>query len=185
MSRGGVAVLMLVVFAALVPAAVLAAPEQVTEEQTVVGGTVTARLRGFDEVPAVASSGGGRFAAEINDEGTEIDWELSYFNLNGHISQAHIHFAQRGVNGGIVVFLCSNLGNGPAGTPACPESPGEVSGTATFANVGGGANAQGIGPLELPALLRAIRTGIAYVNVHSDLFPGGEIRGQLSFTPTE
>ena len=150
-----------------------------------VGGTVTARLRGFDEVPAIASSGGGRFNATINEEGTAIEWELSYFSVTGHVTQAHIHFAQKGVNGAIVVFLCSNLPNPPAGTQACPDTPGSVHGTITFENVGGGANAQGIGPFELPALLRAIRAGIAYANVHSDLFPGGEIRGQLIFTPSD
>jgi hypothetical protein len=165
-------------------AAAAAAQVQIVDE-VVVGGTVTARLRGFDEVPAVSSSGGGHFDATINEEGTEVEWELSYFNLQGSVTQAHIHFAQRGVNGGIVVFLCSNLGNGPAGTPACPASPGAVSGTFTFENIGAGANAQGIGPFEMPALLRAIRAGIAYANVHSDLWPGGEIRGQLSFTPSD
>ncbi len=44
--------------------------------------------------------------------------------------QAHIHVGQSGVNGGIAVFLCSNLGNGPAGTQACPPSPATVSGIA-------------------------------------------------------
>jgi hypothetical protein len=177
MSRKGLAVLALLVTAAAFAAAAAA--------QVKVGGTATTRLRGFDEVPAISSSGGGRFNATINEEGTEVEWELSYFNLTGHVTQAHIHFAQKGVNGAIVVFLCSNLGNGPAGTAACPESPGTVSGTFTYQNVGAGANSQGIGPFELPALLRAIRAGIAYANVHSDLFPGGEIRGQLSFTPSD
>lgn len=177
MSRKSVVLLALLVSAAafVVPAGA----------QVQVGGTVTARLRGFDEVPAISSSGGGRFNATINEEGTAIEWELSYFNVTGQVTQAHIHFAQKGVNGAIVVFLCSNLPNSPAGTQACPDSPGSVSGTITFENVGGGANSQGIGPLELPALLRAIRAGIAYANVHSDLFPGGEIRGQLLFTPSD
>jgi CHRD domain-containing protein len=152
--------------------------------QVVVGGTATTRLRGFDEVPAIASSGGGRFTATINESGTSMDWELSYFSLNGDVTQAHIHFAQKGVNGGIVIFFCSNLGNGPAGTQACPPSPATIHGTATFEDVVAGANSQGIGPFEMPAVLRAMRAGITYANVHSTLYPGGEIRGQLQFTAT-
>lgn len=148
-------------------------------------GTVNTRLRAFDEVPALSSPGGGRFEAEIHAD--EIHWELSYFNLKGGITQAHLHFAQRGVNGGIMVFLCSNLGNGPAGTQVCPPSgsqaaPTVISGTITASNVGAGANAQGIAAGELSEVLRAIRAGIVYANVHTDLFPGGEIRGQLIFT---
>lgn len=155
-----------------------------------VGGTVTTRLRGFDEVPAISSTGGGRFNATINEDGSEVEWELSYFSLTGNVAQAHIHFAQRGVNGGISVFLCTNLGNGPAGTAACPASgtkdqPATVSGAFTAQDVGAGANAQGISANELGALLRAMRAGVAYANVHSDLFPGGEIRGQLLFTPSD
>jgi CHRD domain-containing protein len=177
MSRKSLAVLVL-----LGSAAAFALP---AGAEVQVGGTATTRLRGFDEVPALSTSGGGRFSATIDEEGTAIEWELSYFSLTGHVTQAHIHFAQRGVNGGIVVFLCSNLSNAPSGVQSCPESPGTVHGTITFENVGTGANSQGIGPFEFPALLRAIRAGITYANVHSDLFPGGEIRGQLSFTPSD
>jgi hypothetical protein len=148
-------------------------------------GHATTRLRAFDEVPALSSPGGGRFEAEIHAD--EVHWELSYFHLKGAITQAHLHFAQKGVNGGIMVFLCSNLGNGPVGTPVCPPSgsqaaPTVISGTFTASNVGAGANAQGIAPGELHEVLRAIRAGIVYANVHTDLFPGGEIRGQLVFT---
>ena len=35
------------------------------------------------------------------------------------------------VNGGISFFLCSNLGNGPAGTQACPAGPAELTGVIT------------------------------------------------------
>jgi hypothetical protein len=182
MSRKSLVVLALLVSAAAFAATAVAQVKVV--EEAVVGGTATARLRGFDEVPAISSSGGGRFDATISADGSHVDWELSYFNLEGNVAQAHIHFAQKGVNGGIVVFLCTNLGNSP-GAQACPPSPGAVSGSFTFADVGTGANAQGIGPFEMPSLLRAIRAGIAYANVHSDKWPGGEIRGQLTFTPSD
>ena len=107
-------------------------------------------------------------------------FKLSYGDLSSHVRQAHIHFGQKSVNGGIVVFLCSNLGNGPVGTAACPES-GEVTGTITAAQVidPTGPN-QGISAGEFDEVLDAIRAGVAYVNVHTDNFQGGEIRGQLT-----
>jgi len=150
-------------------------------------GSAIARLRAFEEVPALSTPGGGHLDADI--VGDEIHWQLTYFNLKGSVTQAHFHLAQRGVNGGIMIFLCSNLGNGPAGTQACPpsgtrEAPVTISGTITAENVGAGANAQGIAPGELSEVLRAMRTGVVYTNVHSDLFPGGEIRGQVIFSAT-
>jgi hypothetical protein len=138
-----------------------------------------ARLRGFQEVPAVSSTGRGSFDLRINRDETAVRWELSYAALEGNVLQAHIHFGQLDVNGGISVFLCSNLGNGPAGTQLCPPAPATVSGTFMAADVIGPAG-QGIAPGELAELIRAIRAGKAYANVHSDRNPGGEIRGQIS-----
>ena len=86
-------------------------------------------LSGYQEVPAVSSTGTGRFQASVNATGDAIAYKLSYSGLEGDVTQAHIHFGQRGVNGAIVTFLCSNLGNGPAGTQACPPSPATVEGT--------------------------------------------------------
>ena len=76
------------------------------------------------------------------------------------------------------MFLCSNLGNGPAGTQPCPAGPATVTGTLTAADVVGPA-AQGIAAGEFEELLRAIRARVTYVNVHSSKFPAGEIRSQL------
>ena len=144
-------------------------------------GTGSTRLRAFEEVPAISSPGDGQFTARISGSGTSLSYQLSYNKLLGNVTQSHIHIAQRGVNGGIMIFLCSNLGNGPAGTQACPPSPGSVSGTIEADDVVAAAAAQGIAAGEFAEVLRAMRNGITYVNVHSDLFPGGEILGQLRF----
>lgn len=138
-------------------------------------------LRGFEEVPAISTLGRGRFEATVSADGTEMDYSLVYSHLTGNILQSHIHFAQEGVNGGIMVFLCSNLGNGPAGTPACPAPGTEVEGTIMAADIIAGAASQGIPAGQLGPVLRAIRGGVAYVNVHTDVYPAGEIRGQLDF----
>ncbi|HYO13309.1 MAG TPA: CHRD domain-containing protein [Thermoanaerobaculia bacterium] len=137
-------------------------------------------LRGFEEVPAISTLGRGRFEATLSEDGTEMDYSLVYSNLTGNVLQAHIHFGQEGVNGGIMVFLCTNLGNGPAGTPPCPSPGTEVEGTIVAADVIAIAS-QGIPAGQLGPVLRAIRGGVAYVNVHTNVYPGGEIRGQLDF----
>jgi hypothetical protein len=136
-------------------------------------------LRGFEEVPAVSSAAKGFFKARINEATGTINYELRYESLQGDIRQAHIHFGQRGVNGGISVFLCQTTTNvDPTGlSPTCGPAPATVTGTLTSANVIGPAG-QGIAVAEFAELLRAIRAGVAYVNVHSSAFPGGEVRGQ-------
>jgi CHRD domain len=147
------------------------------------GGTAITRLRGFEEVPALSTPAGGFFTATVNEDGSEMTYELSYVNMEGDVTQAHLHFAQRGVNGGIMVFLCSNLGNGPFGTQVCPTDNGTVTGTIRAVDVINSAAAQGVSQGELFSVLRGIRGGVVYANVHTTIFPGGEIRGQLQFTP--
>ncbi len=143
---------------------------------------MAARLRGFDEVPAISSVGNGFFNATIDETTGTITWTMTYGVLNGRITQSHIHFAQKGVNGGIWVFLCSNLGNGPAGTQTCPTGPATIHGTIQASNVLP-VSAQGIQAGDFLPILRAIKTGTTYVNVHTDKYPAGEIRGQVVFTP--
>lgn len=138
-------------------------------------------LTGYEETPsAVSTTGNGAFNARISDDQTRIDWELSYSDLEGAVQQAHIHFGQKSVTGPISVFLCTNLGNGPAGTQPCPAPPATISGTITAADVTNLANERGISAGELDELIKAIRAGATYVNVHSTRWPGGEIRSQIS-----
>jgi hypothetical protein len=142
--------------------------------------SLRARLRGVEEPPPVLTDARGRFRAKVSDDESSIEYELSYEDLQGMVTQAHIHVGQPLVNGGISVWLCGTTGMlaGPEGTPTCPPS-GTVTGTITAANVIGPAG-QGVAAGEFEELLRAIRKGLTYANVHSTLAPGGEIRGQIS-----
>ena len=76
------------------------------------------------------------------------------------------------------MFFCTNLGNGPAGTQACPPAPATISGTIRPADVIGPVG-QGISAGEFGELVSAIRAGKTYANVHTQERPGGEIRAQL------
>ena len=146
---------------------------------------VRAVLVGGQEVPALSTTGRGQFRAWVDTEANVIYWKLSYDGLEGAVTQAHVHFGQHSVNGGISFFLCSNLANPPAGTQACPAAgPAELEGTITpEAVIGPGPTAtaagQGIEPGAFAEIAAAIRGGLAYATVHTAKWPGGEIRGQL------
>jgi hypothetical protein len=148
------------------------------------GRQIREQLTGFQEVPVISTEADGKFKAEVR--GDRIDYELRWEDLEGQVTQAHIHFGQRDVNGGISVWLCGNPTAGPppitppAGTQTCPlTNPATISGTVTQAHVVG-PTGQGITAGEFDELLRAIRAGLTYANVHSTTFGGGEIRAQLN-----
>ena len=137
------------------------------------GRQAKTKLNGWQEVPAVVSSGRGDFNARIDDSGT-IVYTLQYEKLEGATTtMAHIHVGQPGVAGGVSAFLC-----GGGGKPACPNKAGVIAGVIVAADVAGPA-AQGVDAGELADLIGAIRNHSAYVNVHTDKFPNGEIRGHL------
>ena len=140
-------------------------------------GMVRERLTGYEEDPLVLSTTGtGEFRARIGP-GAKITYSLRYSALEGTVTQAHIHLGGAAQSGGISVFFCSNLGNGPAGTQACPPAPATVTGTIRPADVIGPVG-QGIDPGQFAELVAAIRAGATYVNVHSTKYPGGDIREQ-------
>jgi hypothetical protein len=136
-----------------------------------------AKLNGFNEVPSVVTKGVGKFQAKLAADGEAIVYELR-FDTQGTPTQAHIHVGQRHTNGGVAVFLCQTSTN-PDPTGLAPDCAGDsVSGTITAANVIGPAS-QGVGEGDLKGLLRAMRAHSTYVNLHSDQFPAGELRGQI------
>jgi hypothetical protein len=154
---------------------------------------VSTDLSGYNEVHfiatipalrgAVSTAASGEFKARIDDEAQTIHYELSYRNLQAPVTQAHIHFGQKHTVGGIVAWLCQTEGTRhPAPdlgqiTPICPPS-GTVMGTIGRDDVLT-VTGQGIEAREFEELIRAIRAGATYANVHSELFVPGEIRGQI------
>lgn len=139
---------------------------------------IQATLIGYEEVPALSTPASGQLRAMIANHDQFIDYELSYSGLTGVVTQAHIHFGQHSVTGGIMIWLCGTPTNlGPAGTPTCPQE-GTVTGSVGMAQVVGPAG-QGIAAADLEAAVAAIRAGTAYANVHSSRFGPGEIRGQI------
>lgn len=139
---------------------------------------ISARLSGFDEIPAVLTDAVGRFAAKIDAEAQRVEYELQYRGLSGDALFAHIHFGQQFVNGGVMVFLCNNDPNTPTLAPACPPREGTVTGSFGAADIIGPAG-QGVAPGDFEGFLRVLRRRLGYANVHSTRHPGGEIRGQV------
>jgi hypothetical protein len=140
---------------------------------------IEAKLRGYQEVPTVSTVAQGRFRATVDKASNTMQYQLSYDGLEGDVRMAHIHFGTRGINGGIMVWLCQTTTNpDPSGmAPMCPQS-GTVTGLIQASAVTGPA-AQGIEANAFDEFLAAIRAGAAYVNVHSSKWPAGEIRGQV------
>lgn len=139
-----------------------------------------AQLSGSSEVPTIHTDATGRFHSYLASDG--LHYELVYRDLaGGAVSQAHIHLGERHTNGGVMVWLCSNLASPPtpAGVPACPASSGRVIGIISSMDVVG-PSAQGVSPGDFRALVKALHKGTAYANVHTEGFASGEIRGQIA-----
>jgi len=136
-------------------------------------------LNGYEENPDISTVATGSFKVTIDDDAQTLSYKLSYSGLEGTVTQAHIHFSKRAVNGGITLFLCGTaIALGPAGTPTCPAD-GTVSRTVTAADILA-PGTQGIEAGNFAELAAALRAGETYANVHSSKWPGGEIRAQIN-----
>ncbi len=158
-------------------------------------------LSGFNEVigpnlgvGALFSTGSGRLQLKIDKQNNLIEYELTYSFPDAaatpivgvqFVNQAHLHFGQKHTTGGIPVWLCQSA-DAPApaavsaATPTCPSPSGTVTGTIAPGQVLA-LTAQGFpsGQAGFDALLDALQNDAVYGNVHTDRFPGGEIRGQF------
>lgn len=130
--------------------------------------TVTAMLGGHEEVPGVSTGAHGVATVTVDRGAGRVDYQIDIFNLPTGIVGAHIHVGAEGVNGPIIFgFPVAAVGQSGAF-----QLKGSLSSSELLPRA-----ASGI--LSFDDAAFAIASGSAYVNVHSQTFQGGEIRGQL------
>ena len=117
--------------------------------------------------PAVVSNAQSQATFKLSGDGERLSYKLNTSRIDG-VRFAHIHLGKRGANGPVVAFLL------PQQSPSTGAVSGRLAaGTITAADL--------IGPLKgkpLSDLVEAMDSGAAYTNIHTDTFPGGEVRGQ-------
>lgn len=142
-------------------------------------------LNGNEEVPPRETHADGHGTVKLSADGQSMEFELILNNIR-NVTQAHIHMAPAGTNGGIVVWLYPSVKS----TQALPGGAGAFSGTLATGSFTAADLRGALAGQPLQALIDAIVAGNTYVNVHTDDgvappntgmgdFPGGEVRGQL------
>lgn len=129
-------------------------------------GNFRAHLSGGNEVPAVDTHAVGQAVIQFNSDETELHYKLIVANIDD-VFASHIHCAPAGVNGSVGVTLYSGAAAGP------------VDGILAQATVTAPNPGNACGWVDLADVAAAIRSGGAYVNVHTTGTPSGEIRGQV------
>ncbi len=139
----------------------------------------TARLGGEHEVPPRATDATGVATFQLSEDGTALAYSVNVSNIE-NVFAAHIHCGPKRVNGpvGVTLFM---------GTPG----GGSINGTLAKGTITAPDAGNGCGWADLAAVVAAMNSGNAYVNVHTNDgveppntgpgdFPGGEIRGQIT-----
>ncbi len=114
----------------------------------------SARLNGAQEVPAVMTDAIGVASFTLNATRDTLCIRGNFTGLSGPITGAHIHDGMPGVNGPVLIPLTDWI-------------------------MGNQLEGQLIGSDITPELLAAHVRGELYLNIHTDMNPDGEIRGQI------
>jgi hypothetical protein len=141
-----------------------AAPAPAAAQQT---QDYDANLTGSMQVPPVTTNATGLAELEVNDDGDEISYDIQVEDIEG-ATQAHIHLGSEGENGDVVVSLFNS------------SEPTDVN-DGTLED-GDFTSEDFVGPLQgqnMSALVELMDNGQAYVNVHTEANPDGEIRGTI------
>ncbi len=131
------------------------------------GMAFEAKLSGTEVVPAVETKATGEADFKLSKDGKELTYILKLKDIE-NVTAAHIHTGMMGANGGPV-----------AGLFAGPKKEGKFSGELAKGTI---TDKSLVGPLAgktVGDLVEMIKGGGAYVNVHTDKYPDGEVRGQI------
>ena len=116
----------------------------------IIGSLMAATLSGARQVPPNSSSGSGTAAMKL--EGDVLSWVITYSGLTGPVTGAHFHGpAPANANAGVIVPFAGSLGSPITGSQRLTA-----------------------------AQVAQLRSGLWYVNLHTAVHPGGEIRGQVT-----
>jgi hypothetical protein len=128
----------------------------------------TANLTGSEEVPPSTTTATGDAEFNLSADGNTMSYQVNVMNID-KVTMAHIHSGKTGENGPVVVWLFNST------TPSGPMNGMLSQGNITSNDL--------VGPLkgkQMSDLVKLITDGQAYVNVHTEPNPEGEIRGQIS-----
>lgn len=131
------------------------------------GNAFKAKLTGKEQVPMVKTKARGEATFRVSKDGKELMYKLTVRNIMD-VTAAHIHEGAKGANGGPV----ANLFTGP-------KKEGEFSGTLAEGTITDKDLSGSLYGKSISDLVDMIKAGKAYVNVHTDKNPDGEIRGQI------
>jgi hypothetical protein len=129
--------------------------------------TFKAALAGTQEVPAVTTTAEGEAAFELGEYGKELTFVLTVKDIE-NVTAAHIHAGKTGENGGVVVGLFAG-----------PKKDGKFSGVLAKGAITDKDLVGALAGKTIDDLVKLIKDGGAYVNVHTEKNKPGEIRGQL------
>lgn len=132
---------------------------------------IVIKLSGSNEMPPVKTIGTGVATFQVSPDGKSLNYQLNVTKMND-IMGAHIHSGKQGQNGQPVAGLFNPTMSGP---PTGAINGQLSKGTITSKDLQG--------PLagkQISDLLNLLKTGGAYVNIHTTQNQNGEIRGQVS-----
>ena len=129
--------------------------------------TFHSKLTGGNETPAIKTKAKGEAVFHLSKEGKEISYKLKVSNIE-NVTAAHIHMGKKGVEGPPL-----------AGLFAGPKKEGKFSGVLAEGTLTDKDLMSSLSGKSVDDLVKIIKSGDTYVNVHTDKFPNGEIRGQI------
>jgi CHRD domain len=140
---------------------------QANAQQQQQGQEFDARLTGSSEVPPVNTSASGFAELDVEDNGTRLEYDIYVSNID-RVTQAHIHQGNSSQAGPVIAPLFN------ASTPTGPITGELAEGSIASANLEGPLQGK-----QLSDLITLMQNGTAYVNVHTEQNPDGEIRGTI------